>query len=367
MDGEGDGEGEMDFPVPGEREAQHVSAWVQEFSNIIELQLGLLHRIAASGLCGDEVSSCNLGTEIPGALLRAQPQQVPRKSEPGKADLPDLLPTSNLSFSHKGSMGSQPSMAAISEEKVTMERLESDVFGSSASEQLRTLRRSLDESFKKEQVQIFVEGLLNPDWIGKLTWDFLVMFLVLMDAMILPFQLTFKENATGSDEFDVAWLWITTVVFASDIIATFNTACIAPQLPPGTFETSRCQIAKQYLRGWFTIDFGSTIPWAQISEAIFANASSSSLTRLTRVVKLIRLLRLMRMLRLAKLAVIWDKIEAKIGSIFLIQCISLLRVLGVVVAMCHWSACLFWLVGLPTNLFTELMSDEAQAQFLRPF
>ena len=35
-----------------------------------------------------------------------------------------------------------------------------------------------------------------------------------------------------------------------------------------------------------------------------------------------------------------DRIEAKIGSIFLIQCISLLRVLGVVVAMCHWSACL---------------------------
>ena len=25
------------------------------------------------------------------------------------------------------------------------------------------------------------------------------------------------------------------------------------------------------------------------------------------------------------------------------------------------SACLFWLVGLPRNLFTELMSDEAQA------
>ena len=26
--------------------------------------------------------------------------------------------------------------------------------------------------------------------------------------------------------------------------------------------------------------------------------------------------------------------------------------------MCHWSACLFWLIGLPRNLFTELMSDE---------
>ncbi|CAE7669159.1 AKT2, partial [Symbiodinium necroappetens] len=142
-----------------------------------------------------------------------------------------------------------------------------------------------------------------------------------------------------------------------------STRRVAPQQPPGTLETNRCQIAKLYLRGWFAIDFGSTVPWAQISEAMFTNESSSSVTRLTKMVKFIRLLRLMRMLRLAKLAVIWDRIEAKIGSIFLIQCISLLRVLGVVVAMCHWSACLFWLVGLPTNLFTELMSDEGQASY----
>ena len=74
--------------------------------------------------------------------------------------------------------------------------------------------------------------------------------------------------------------------------------------------------------------------------------------------KFVRLLRLVRMLRLAKLKTIWERMEIRIGSVYIIQCISLLRVLCVVVAMCHWSACLFWLIGLPRNLFTELMSDE---------
>ena len=214
----------------------------------------------------------------------------------------ELLPDGNQVILQK----SMPLMKVISEERMSLQV--SDVFDSTASEQVTNLRRSIDESFKKPQVRICLDGLLNPDWVGKLAWDFFVMFLVLTDAMILPFQLTFKENATGSDQFDNTWLWLTTIVFAIDICATFNTACNAPQQPPGIFETSRVQIAKLYFRGWFLIDFGSTVPWAQISEAMFANESSSSLTRLTKVVKFIRLLRLMRMLRLAKLAAIWENL-----------------------------------------------------------
>ena len=44
------------------------------------------------------------------------------------------------------------------------------------------------------------------------------MFLVLMDATVLPFQLTFKGNQ-DEDSFDIAWLWITTLVFGVDVAA----------------------------------------------------------------------------------------------------------------------------------------------------
>ena len=44
------------------------------------------------------------------------------------------------------------------------------------------------------------------------------MFLVLMDATVLPYQLTFKSNV-DPDDFDAAWLWITTLVFGIDVVA----------------------------------------------------------------------------------------------------------------------------------------------------
>lgn len=238
--------------------------------------------------------------------------------------------------------GMQESIASVAD---SLQSIESDPWGNSA---------------------ICPYGLLNPHWGLKLAWDFLVMFLVLMDATVLPFQLTFKGNME-EDSFDLAWLWITTLIFGIDVVASFNTAVEATEkdlnVPPGKLITSRAVIAKKYLRGWFAIDFGSTVPWSQIAEAITAGDGSTQLTRLTKVVKFVRLLRLMRMLRLAKLGAIWERIEARIGSIFFVQCVALIRVLLVVIGICHWNACIFWLVGLDRNLFTELMSDEALAEY----
>ena len=33
-----------------------------------------------------------------------------------------------------------------------------------------------------------LRGILNPNWTGKMAWDFFVMFLVILDSIILPFQ-----------------------------------------------------------------------------------------------------------------------------------------------------------------------------------
>jgi hypothetical protein len=44
------------------------------------------------------------------------------------------------------------------------------------------------------------------------------MFLVLMDATVLPYQLTFKSTF-DPDDFDVGWLWITTLVFGIDVVS----------------------------------------------------------------------------------------------------------------------------------------------------
>ena len=73
----------------------------------------------------------------------------------------------------------------------------------------------------------------------------------------------------------------------------------------------------------------STIPWGKVSSLILGDGSASStgqLGKMAKAVKFVRFLRLMRMLRLAKLATIWERVEARCGSILLLQGVSLFKV-----------------------------------------
>ncbi|CAJ1435061.1 unnamed protein product [Effrenium voratum] len=202
--------------------------------------------------------------------------------------------------------------------------------------------------------------LFNPNWTGKMTWDFAVMFLVVTDSIILPFQLSFKHGMP-EDAFDEVWFWITTVVFFTDVLFSFNTAIENPS-QPGTWILSRLRIAKNYLLGWFSIDFFSTIPYGRLAET-FGDGSSAGAVRLLKMLKFLRIMRLMRMLRMSKLRAVWERLEIRIGSIAIIQSIMLMKVLFFVVAMCHWSACLFWVIGRPESLLTDLLPGDSAEKF----
>jgi hypothetical protein len=53
-------------------------------------------------------------------------------------------------------------------------------------------------------------------------------------------------------------------LFFIDIILNFFTVI---ELPQGQFETSRLEIAKNYLKGWFFMDLFTTIPFQLIEQA----------------------------------------------------------------------------------------------------
>ncbi|CAE7658024.1 eag, partial [Symbiodinium sp. KB8] len=208
--------------------------------------------------------------------------------------------------------------------------------------------------------------LIDPRWGTKLFWDFFVMFVVLADALILPFQLAFKNDK--QDGFDEFWFWWTTILFGIDIIANFNTAIQVDDdgSRPDALIRDRRAIALVYARGWFGIDFFSTVPWPRLV-SIFAGGEegggSTQAAKLLKVVKFLRLMRLMRMLRMAKLRKLWERVEDEIGSVLLVQSMMLVRILVIVVAICHWSACIFWIVGSPESLITDLMPQEMAEEF----
>lgn len=213
--------------------------------------------------------------------------------------------------------------------------------------------------------------LVDPSWTSKLVWDIYVMLVVLMDAMVLPFQLSFK-NSYDPDGFDDFWFWLTTMTFSADIIASFNTA-----IPRGddvdvddakeTLIVERRVIAITYLRGWFVLDFISTVPWSRIVDTMVGPGGGPMVTvaKLAKVLKFIRIIRLMKMLRAKKLKDIWEQVEKRIGSVAIVQGMMLIRVLLVVVGICHWNACLFWIVGARESIVTDFMPTTLKDQFDR--
>eukprot|EP00928_Gymnodinium_smaydae_P018566 TRINITY_DN17067_c0_g1_i1.p1 TRINITY_DN17067_c0_g1~~TRINITY_DN17067_c0_g1_i1.p1 ORF type:complete len:692 (+),score=118.83 TRINITY_DN17067_c0_g1_i1:198-2273(+) len=243
-------------------------------------------------------------------------------------------------------------------------RMDDETPGDSTSLQVQESRISRTLKPKKVEAE---KGLFYPSWTGKLTWDLFVMLIVVCDAMVLPFQLSFKHGM-DDDSFDVLWFWVTLLVFTADLIATFNTALQDDENDvsgKASFIADRKQIAIIYLKGWFTIDFVSTFPWSKIAESL-SDGEGGAMTHLTKLLKMLkfaRIIRLMKMLRARKIKDIWEKVEVAIGSVVIVQCMMLLRVLLVVVAICHWFACIFWIVGSPVSLVTELLPAGVQADF----
>ncbi|CAK0847740.1 unnamed protein product [Prorocentrum cordatum] len=210
-----------------------------------------------------------------------------------------------------------------------------------------------------------VHGSLNPDWSLRLAWDLFVISMVLCDCVILPYQLAEFRTDKG---FDAVWLWFTVIIFLCDLILNFFTGYHAGKkdehLQEGTLVTDRKSVAIHYLRGWFWIDFLSTVPWSKVAEAFNSDgrmdtSSAGQVTKLAKIIKLTRLLRLMRMLRLYKVSVVWESLEGRIGSITALNVVSMLRVLGIWTAICHWGACVWWMVGKRDSLVMLLtMQDD---------
>ena len=59
------------------------------------------------------------------------------------------------------------------------------------------------------------------------------------------------------------------------------------------------------------------------------------------------------MARLAKLSAMWERVEASLGSFVLKQSVSFTRVIVIMFCICHWNACIWWLVGQPGCYFCD--------------
>ena len=177
-------------------------------------------------------------------------------------------------------------------------------------------------------------GVIHPLEPWRLAFDYFLMALIVYSIIIVPYRLAFDVPAEGGW---LAFELIVDLLFLIDMGLNFNTAIFVGEDLIG----HRKVIAVTYLRGWFVVDFLSTIPFDFIVDAILGPAGSSATGS---DLKWFRLARLLKLVRLAKLFKVFSKFENE-GRLH--PATSELLQLSIAVGFLgHILACIWFMVGV---------------------
>ncbi|GMH86577.1 hypothetical protein TrST_g13891 [Triparma strigata] len=149
------------------------------------------------------------------------------------------------------------------------------------------------ELVEKEETEydLLSRRLINPNSGTKLKWDIFVGLLIIVSVILVPFRLGFDIETTVSwDSYD----WATDFFFLLDIFINFRTCFLDDHQ---VLHTSTSIISEHYLRGWFTIDFLSTVPLDRLMVSLLPSSTGLRGLKMIRIVRLVRLAKLIKLLK----------------------------------------------------------------------
>jgi CRP-like cAMP-binding protein len=177
--------------------------------------------------------------------------------------------------------------------------------------------------------------LFDPRSNGKLTWDTLIMLMVLYSAILVPVQVGFPEL-----EFSVMWSNLNTasdVLFWMDVLQNFFVGYY--EFDDEEMVRDRARIARRYLSSWFLPDVIGILPIELMAGPEGSSSSINSL-KLTRIVRLFRVTKLARLIKLRQFAM---KVEDTLDLDAVLT--RMTRLIGNVLLVTHILSCLWHLVG----------------------
>ena len=99
-------------------------------------------------------------------------------------------------------------------------------------------------------------------------WDLFMIFILVCSCFLIPYEIAFPDNKDGSrDMVKMVLDKIFDVFFFIDVILTFYSAVITEDY---NIIDDRKEIAINYLKGWFTLDILSCIPYGEIGAALLS-------------------------------------------------------------------------------------------------
>ncbi|GLD92711.1 hypothetical protein PINS_up001290 [Pythium insidiosum] len=179
--------------------------------------------------------------------------------------------------------------------------------------------------------------MVDPNTPPKRAWDAMLTAFVLYTTCIVPYRVCFKRDASGLLGVFESML---DFAFFADIVLNFLTGL---RLPAGEITYHAPTIARAYLRGWFVVDFFSTIPFDSLS-SWFGVASTS--TQALEGAKLLRGLKVLRLFKLARIRKVGNMFSSLEDGIYTNQSLlSLIKLALTMLFLSHLVACMWFAVG----------------------
>jgi hypothetical protein len=170
--------------------------------------------------------------------------------------------------------------------------------------------------------------MFRPDHPLRTRWAQLVLLLIVFCAIEIPLELVFHLDDKP------LWLWIDLIVsllFLADVVVNFSTAIVVGS----RLISDRKAVALRYLRGWFTVDFVSSLPFE-----ILILAFDTERLPIFAALHMLRTLRLIRLLRVGS-SLLHHGRRSTLNPIL----VRMGFILFWVVLVSHWSACVWIELG----------------------
>ena len=168
---------------------------------------------------------------------------------------------------------------------------------------------------------------LHPDGRFRSYWNLLMLLFLAFSSVLAPMRIAWP-NLVDSAMMDVCDVLID-VVFVGGVVINFFTGYRAD----GAVVMNKGHIARNYLRGWFTIDAISSIPFESL--IVFTGVYLHPVLTMNKLLRLLRLFKIMRFLRQSK--TITKYVDATLIRLFELVLFLLL--------FWHYVGCLWWYIG----------------------
>ncbi|DAZ96285.1 TPA: hypothetical protein N0F65_008318 [Lagenidium giganteum] len=179
--------------------------------------------------------------------------------------------------------------------------------------------------------------MIDPESNPKRMWDVLLMLCVLYTTVVVPYRVCFRQDAVGltfSLEAGMDGL------FFADICANFITGV---HLPSGEVSYNMKFIAGSYLRGWFVVDFFSTLPYESLARAFGYSDNAPAALMSTKLLRGLKVLRLFKLVRIRKISKAFTNLEDAVNTNQ--SLLSLIKLGLTMLFAAHIAACIWFAVG----------------------